>query len=358
MKKCPKCKKTYDSSWEVCLGCSTGLVPVVPDAGVEDRSEAAGAKTVKKGAPGIKILAILFLFSGILGLVSLDYWMTVQRKVYDPLNEKSQGKVISRMPGAMPANIANVKALRSSPEEAKKISLLNDEVEKSNATRFVRIYYFISSIELILLGIGLLRKWELARKATIILMVLNVPASLFADFLAAKDVAIAAKKYYPEIGDILMRAIPRNMLVESISVILAAALFVWYFSRRHVKEAFCAAPGPVRIGSGRVAREIKVNVSGDVGREISPVRIDRRAFALPIFFAVLGVCSAGVGGYFVYIDLYINGPVFFENFFKDGVNPKWLMIMLPSWVGVVGGMLLVCKGLNNIDRLARQGKDQ
>jgi hypothetical protein len=196
---------------------------------------------VKKGAPGVKILAVLFLLSGIIWLSFFGLWLTHQNEYYDPLDKKFQERVMSRFPDASKEYLDMMKTKFSS-EEAIRLSRLNAEMFKSNMAKLSMLYSCISCIELVVLGVGLLGRWEFARKATIVLSVLNVVADTFVRTLSARNSAIIIEKYYPGSGKIIMEAMPGKMLLSFISYALLAAVFIWYLSRRHVKEAFCRLP--------------------------------------------------------------------------------------------------------------------
>ena len=64
MKKCVGCNKTYDDTWKVCLLCREPLVELgQADSKTEQpHTPQAGAK--EKRPVGIKVLAVLFIFSG------------------------------------------------------------------------------------------------------------------------------------------------------------------------------------------------------------------------------------------------------------------------------------------------------
>ena len=65
---------------------------------------------------------------------------------------------------------------------------------------------------------------------------------------------------------------------------------------------------------------------------------------LGTILTMLGVVLASAGAFVVFADYYFNGPFNVEHF-RHGINPKWLIIMLTSWLSIIAGMILFTMGM-------------
>ena len=73
-----------------------------------------------------------------------------------------------------------------------------------------------------------------------------------------------------------------------------------------------------------------------------------------IIFIIVGLLFLCVGGFILFMDLYFNGPNSFLNIssqIKNGVNPKWALFMFIAVLGIVGGLVMLIKGLEQVNTL-------
>jgi len=71
MKTCPKCRKTYDDSWKVCLGCREKLISQGDSLPTDPSTFSDEENTKRKRPKGVLIFAWLIIVSSFLGLLNL-----------------------------------------------------------------------------------------------------------------------------------------------------------------------------------------------------------------------------------------------------------------------------------------------
>ena len=74
MKKCPKCGKTYDDTWKVCLHCRQGLVPHSGEESGGNTPHSDGVLSEMIGHIFLYILGILILGGVIYSIVRFVKW--------------------------------------------------------------------------------------------------------------------------------------------------------------------------------------------------------------------------------------------------------------------------------------------
>lgn len=68
MKKCPKCGRTYDDSWTVCLTCEKGLSN---DTSVQETNPELRKGSDRKRSKGVTVFAVLIIAASVLSIMSL-----------------------------------------------------------------------------------------------------------------------------------------------------------------------------------------------------------------------------------------------------------------------------------------------
>lgn len=69
MKKCPKCGKTYDDTWKICLHCGVNLSN---DLSIKEDNPELQNKGGDKRPNGVTILGVLIIISSVLNLLSVQ----------------------------------------------------------------------------------------------------------------------------------------------------------------------------------------------------------------------------------------------------------------------------------------------
>ncbi|NQT23137.1 MAG: hypothetical protein HQ579_06855 [Candidatus Omnitrophica bacterium] len=69
MKKCPKCQKTYDDSWKVCLSCREKLVSAEPGLPAGPSNMQAKENNMRRRPAGVAIFGWLIIIGSVLGLL-------------------------------------------------------------------------------------------------------------------------------------------------------------------------------------------------------------------------------------------------------------------------------------------------
>ena len=235
MKKCVGCNKTYDDTWKVCLLCREPLVELgQADSKTEQpHTPQAGAK--EKRPVGIKVLAVLFIFSGIMG--SLSFFTFIMPQPQGEITvERFREEALKRFPDIPAEELENFKQFTENPF-LKNVLEAQNEYINSPKYKFMLIITGLMSILLLVIGVGFLKLKEWSRKAAIFLHLINIPLfiifmrSMFTPFLGA------FQEGAPEFAE-MKQVIPVMLTIQGVVITGMVLAIIYYLTRPKVKEHF------------------------------------------------------------------------------------------------------------------------
>lgn len=73
-----------------------------------------------------------------------------------------------------------------------------------------------------------------------------------------------------------------------------------------------------------------------------------------VIFIIVGILFMCLGGAVLFMDLYFNGPnqsfMALSSQIKNGINPTWALLMIFSILGIIGGLVMLTKGIEGREK--------
>lgn len=225
MKKCPKCGKTYDDSWGVCLSCCSAL-----EQTTSQEKEGRGQKPKEETPVGIIVLGWIFIVISLLNLIPSAYLLykgrqnvgTQKKEMYEML-ERDKDMTQDKKEKIL-------KFIDSSAEYNKEVA----------ADRMIKVNFVVHGVQyaiLFIIGIGLLKHKEIARKSAIFYSIVIIPIALGLSYIVTIRSSQIMVKYFPEAQQV-QQVFPATILFSLTIYALITFLIIQYLTKPIVKEQF------------------------------------------------------------------------------------------------------------------------
>ncbi len=228
MKRCPKCGKTYDETWKVCLTDSVALVDVT---GKEASEIKPAEETAKKRPVGIIVIAILLLLAGLSGTFSL-IGLVMPPPSAEINFEQFKERALKMNPNATEKERAAINAMDTNPAVQDMIKAQSEFI-KSGKYKVMALSYGIYGLISLIAGIGLLMSKEWGRKLAIASQLLTIATftlniSIFSSTFNTSTAHMTGAK----------QVFPVMIAVQAIIGLIIIWAIISYLRRPQVKKWF------------------------------------------------------------------------------------------------------------------------